>query len=241
MAEPAGLSWRLRATVAAVVRTGGGETEVARQLGDLCAEAAGADGVSMSVMIDTRRRETLYASDAVATTIENVQFTLGEGPCFETFQTGRPVLVPDLAATRADAWPVFASAISTEPVRAIFAFPIAVGVIRVGALDLYRRTPGPLEAEELAAVLHVADAAAVMLLDLQAAGSDGKTPPDWADGARLGRHPEVHQATGMLAVAHGITAGQAFTRLRAAAFAAGRLIDDLARDVAGRRIPPGDL
>jgi hypothetical protein len=65
-------------------------------------------------------------------------------------------------------------------ISAIFAFPLQVGAIRLGILDLYRATPGNLAAEQLANALAYADAAVVILLRLQ-----GKMTPGH------GLHPQV--------------------------------------------------
>jgi hypothetical protein len=90
------------------------------------------DGASVSLMTTTDDRQVVYASDAVIEHVEALQFSLGEGPCFEAFQTRRPVLVPDLATAAAPAWPLFAAELAGHPVRAIFAFPLQFGAIRIG-------------------------------------------------------------------------------------------------------------
>src|SRR5450755_3611990 len=46
--------------------------------------------------------------------------------------------------TAAVRWPVFAPAAATVGVAATFAFPVQVGGIRLGVLDLYRDTTGGL-------------------------------------------------------------------------------------------------
>ncbi len=113
----------------------------------------------------------LYASDAVVERIEALQFSLGGGQCFEAFNTGRPVVVPDLAAASGAAWPVFASHTVDEPIGAIFAFPLHRGAARVGAIDMYRRSPGWLSLGELATALQVADIATTALLGLRVIGT----------------------------------------------------------------------
>ncbi len=55
------------------------------------------------------------------------------------------------------------------------------------------------------------------------------------DDAALLHRAEVHQATGMITEQAGVSAAEALARLRAAAFAAERPIEDLALDVLARR------
>jgi AmiR/NasT family two-component response regulator len=62
----------------------------------------------------------------------------------------------------------------------------------------------------------------------------------WLEGLPSDR-AEVHQATGMLIACHRIPANQALARLRAQAYATGRLVDDLARDLIAGRLPPSQL
>ena len=100
------------------------------------------DGASVSVTTATHYRETLYVTDETIAVVESLQFTLGEGPCVEAFVHRRPVLIADLAADAATAWPIFAVEISAHPVGAIFAFPLQTGAITIGAMDLYRHQPG---------------------------------------------------------------------------------------------------
>lgn len=190
----------------------------------------------MSVISGTRHPETLFASDEVMARVESVQFTLGEGPCFEAFTTRRPVLVPDLRRALAERWPTFASEIADQPIGAIFAFPIQSGSITIGAMDMYRRDAGLLTTAELATAL--------------AGGGRGRDGPGRRVLRRAGhRHrprqartgtpgrAEVHQATGMLISRLGVSAEQVLARLRGYAFAAGRPIEDVSSDIVTHRLP----
>jgi GAF domain-containing protein len=203
-----------------------------------CVDVLPVDGASISVMSGPRERETLYASDEFAAQIENVQFSLGEGPCFEAFSTRRPVLVPDLPQASAGEWPVFATAIAELPIGAIFAFPLQAGAIGIGAVDLYRRQPGWLSGDELAVALEVVDLVTAVLLGLLL-GEAGD-----ADGFRGVLSPgreQVHQATGMLIAALGVSAEEALARLRGYAFVTGRALDDVAKDMVNRKLSPLEL
>jgi hypothetical protein len=119
----------------------------------------------------------------------------------------------------------------------MFVFPLNVGASRIGVLDCYRDTPGTLDQQELTGALRAADAAVWTLLDTMAphASPNGAPEVDVVDGSSLAR-AEVHQATGMLIAQGDLTAAAALARLRAAAFAAGRTITDIADDVLARRL-----
>ena len=206
---------------------------LAEQICRACVAGLDVDGAAISVLTASTLRETLWASDATAELLEDLQFSLGEGPCIEAATTGRPVLVPDLSDTaRTSRWPIYAAAVVEQAgVGAVFALPLQWGAITVGVLDLYRRAPGSLSPEQSRDALSAADAAALMLLGLRTdPGDDLAWDRSWSNRA------EIHQATGMVVAQLGISATDAFARLRAHAFAEQRLLGDVARDVVARRL-----
>jgi ANTAR domain/GAF domain len=195
----------------------------------ICASTLPVSGVGMALMTDSGPAGTVAASDGAALQLEELQFTLGEGPCVDASQTGRPVLEPNLEQTARRRWPAFAAGALGVGVRAIFAFPLRVGAIRVGVLDLYRDSVGTLSAADSAEALAFADAATMLILYLQARQTPDGLPLDSVPV--LDDRAEVHQATGVLAVQAGVTLGEAFVLLRARAYAEQRPVGDLARDV----------
>lgn len=222
----------------AALRDGESELDTLARVIRACVDVLPVDGASISVMSGPRERETLYASDEIATKIEDVQFSLGEGPCFEAFATRRPVLVPDLSQASILEWPVFAASITALPIGAIFAFPLQAGAIGIGALDLYRRRPGWLSGDELTIALEVIDVVTAVLLGVLLGEVDDT---DGLRGVLSPGHEQVHQATGMLLAALGISAEEALSRLRGYAFAMGRSLDEVAKDIVNRKLSPLEL
>jgi GAF domain len=197
---------------------------------------------AVTVMAGVDRQEPIWASDGVASHLDEMQFRLGEGPCVEAFTERRPVLVPDLAALGDHRWPMFAGAARRTSVQALFVLPLQAGAIVIGVLDLYRDAPGMLAPDELAAALRTADALLWALLGLRDApaygtpGDSGEVDPHgWLSGSPL-NHTAVYQATGMIMVQSTLSPEAALSRLRAAAFVQGRAIDAVARDVVARRL-----
>ena len=128
----------------------------------LCVAAAaglGVTGVGMALMSGKGHEGLVGATDGAARAMEELQFTLGEGPCMDASGGGRSVFQPDLARTAPARWPGFGPAVLEAGIAAIFAFPLQVGGIRLGVLDLYRDTPGVLDDAEVTAALAYADAA----------------------------------------------------------------------------------
>jgi len=211
-----------------------------RRICELCTRLLQISGAGIALLSDAGHRAVVCATDEGSTRIEELQFTLGEGPCVDAVRTGAPVLVPDLGEPDdldVDRWPGFMEGAGAAGVRAVFAFPLRIGAINVGALDLYRNRPGALTAAQLSGALMAADAGALALLDLDA-GTEGAFRDDVDSGASY--LLQVHQATGMVQVQLDVPTEQAFLILRAHAFATGRPVLEVAVDVVQRRLrfPP---
>lgn len=201
-----------------------------------CAELFDVDGAALSLLLSDVTAGTFAASSRQSRDVDALQFSTGEGPCLDSVASGRPVLVEDLR--QADRrWPLFVEGALAQGVSAVFALPVVVGASTVGALDLFRSTPGPLSEHGLWGARRAAELARLPVLDLigrvesdVAGGGDGSTQLRSLDRA------EVHQATGMLMVQLGVDASSAVARLRAHAITEGRTMSDVAWDVIGRRL-----
>lgn len=202
-----------------------------------CVAALPVDGVGLSLMGGNylAGRALLGASDSTGARLEELQFDLGEGPCASAFADGQPVLVPDFGDRDAKGrWPMFVHEAETTRARALFAFPLQLGAIRIGAMDCYRTQPGPLH--EVTEALVVAEAVTLALLHAQAQeGVRGL-----ADMA-VGHHAAVHQATGMVSAQLEISIEEAFVRLRAYAYRHDRSLDEVGADVVARKLRFSDI
>ena len=209
-------------------------------LAHVCAAAVagvGVDGAGVTVAASPTARETVYATDGIAAELEELQLTLGEGPCMDAFTDGGPALAVDLrAAEYFGRWPAFTPAAIGSGARAVFALPLQVGTIRLGVLDLYRSRPGGLSPHELADALALADTAGMLLLDAAAGTGTDTAELAWQSHDPTAQEAVVHQATGMILVQLGVSADAAFARLRAYAYAHDRPLGDVARDVVARRL-----
>lgn len=210
--------------------------ERSRHICELCTRLLGVSGAGISMVTTTGNRGVVCATDEVSARIEDLQFTLGEGVCVEAVTGGAPVMVSDLhqpddLAVRR--WPAFMEGVTAAGVRAVFALPLRIGAVSVGALDLYRDRPGRLTTGQLSAALAAADAAAVALLQLStgAASSFADNTDD-----RAAYQMQVHQASGMVKIQAGVTIDEAFLLLRAHAFATGRSVGEVAKDIVERRL-----
>jgi hypothetical protein len=191
-------------------------------------------GCALVLMAGAESAGMLAGAGRHASTVTGLQMDLGEGPCLQAYASGVPVLLPDLAAETANRWPAFAAAALAAGVHAEFSLPLTAGRGGIGTLDLCRDRPGMLSDEHLADALVAADIARDAVLFQQYAPG-GRNLAELLDTGETDRIV-VHQATGMIAAQLNETTSNALARLRAAAFASGRPMYDIAQDVVERRV-----
>jgi GAF domain-containing protein len=213
--------------------------EAADRLCEACVVLLDIDAAAISLIFDGASSGTLGSSGEPARMYDELQFTLGEGPCLESVALKMPVLVADLADPDDTRWPIYGPAMLSHRIRGVFAVPVLVAGEHVGALDLFRAQPGRLRGDHLVGAIAAAELAGIPLLDLmhndlQAAVNDPESNA-WAELHALSR-AEVSQATGMLVAQLDVEPAEALVRLRAHAYATGRSATDVARDIVDRRL-----
>ena len=218
-----------------------GELET-QPLCEVCAESTGVTGAGIMLMSGEVPRGSVCTTDSVSALIEQLQYELGEGPCLDAYHQDRPVLEPDLDDPASTRWPAFTGPAVDAGARAVFGFPLQVGAVRLGALNLYRDATGPLTDDQHTDALLMAGIVAQALMLLQAGAQAGTIATELEANADF--QYVVHQASGMVAAQLEVSVGHALIRLRAHAFASDRSLTDVARDVVDRRLrfdgPCGD-
>jgi hypothetical protein len=226
---------QVTAILSGIADGGGSDVSLPARLCAQCLSVLPVSGVALALMSSEGPSGVLLAAtDERAEQLEELQFSLGEGPCVEASRSGSPALHPDLAAAGPESWPRFGAAALAVGARAVFDFPLQVNTIRIGILDLYRDTPGHLSILELADAMAFAEAATIVILHLQDhPGPDGA--PSGLTGP-IDSRAEVHQATGMITIQLGVTLTEALLRLRAHAYTAGQTLSASAADVVSHRL-----
>ena len=124
------------------------------------------DAAGVSLISATTHPQFIAGSDESAVRYEHLQTALGEGPCLAAYETDGSISIPDLALD--DRFPRFAERALAEGLVAVFTFPLRNDDRSLGALDLYRRSAGALDARDMAAASTLADVATAYLLNAQA-------------------------------------------------------------------------
>lgn len=205
--------------------------------GSLCAIAAEftrLDGAHIVLRHDTQPLTAYCASDEWVSSLVDLEITLGEGPATDACASSDSVLVSNLARESSGRWVSYPALAEASRVAAAFSFPVQVGAIRLGALTLFRRTPGSLSPDQESDAYLAAAVVARAILNTQAGAAD-QTLLDVGDETS---HFDfvIHQAAGMVAVQGSFGVSDALVALRAHAFATGVGLSELSSRVVDRRL-----
>jgi len=192
---------------------------VSARLQQLCRAAViglGLEGAVVHVMTESGASGIGASSSPRATSLAELVVSVGEGPAVDAFSSRRPVLVPDLMASAAR-WPGYVEA--GAGLGAVWSWPLHLGAVVVGVLDLYDGRARSLTEPELGLAVHLSRLALDLLLD-----GRGELVGGLAGGLAVGlaaveHHAEVHQAQGMVMVDLGVDLAEALVLMRAHAFA----------------------
>ncbi|MEE4544075.1 GAF and ANTAR domain-containing protein [Streptomyces sp. V4-01] len=207
--------------------------EVPRRLCEVLSGGLPVDAVTMSLLTDTPSRQLLCASNEMATAIEEVQFTMAEGPCITAASEGEPVHLTDWAAG-SRRWPLFAPALRERcpDIEAVHAFPLWLGDYVLGALDMACRTPGGMPQAAIEQAIEASHAVAQALIPAQRLLSAEDPAPPWEPADAVRAHwSDTHRAIGVVMHRRKISSETALALMRARAFATGRNLREITTDI----------
>lgn len=201
-----------------------------------------AGGVTLSLLTDTPARQLLAASNAVALRLEEIQFTVMEGPCIDAAATDEPVVVEGLPE-RTTPWVLFGAAMGEQlpQVAAVHAFPLRFGDYVLGSMDvLTLREADPPPTITVPTGLRVADAVSAALAPSYARLLSAGEPPSWAPEDTVRTHWfDTHRAVGVLAARLDVSTEDAWALMRADAFRSGRTLVEATDAILNGHRPPG--
>lgn len=225
----------------AYANTGGGDLAgpelLPVRLAKACTRVLPVAGAGISMFGTSGLRIPVGASGDRAAIAERLQFTAGEGPCLDAHALSRSVLATE--SLMAQRWPEFYSGlVARTPFRAITAIPLPLGLKGAGTVDLLFNSSADM------AELDIVDADAVLgevdrilrtesVVEFSLLGPG----PAWLSSPSAGSRNTVFVALGFLNIALEVSTQDALALLRARAYAAGRTVDDIARDIVDRRMP----
>lgn len=146
---------------------------------------------------------TAASSDPIAALIDELESTLGEGPCLDAVLSEQPQIDDDL--TQASPWPALAAqTLARTPVRGAIGFRLLTDGRKSGALNLFSDQAGAFIAQSIDEASVLASFASVAVMTLSAR--------DQAHNLRLAldSNREIGKAIGLLMAAHKVTEQRAF-------------------------------
>ncbi|MGW2342035.1 GAF and ANTAR domain-containing protein [Streptomyces sp. NPDC001661] len=190
------------------------------------AEACGSDSAAIA-LVDTERNQIATASsDEPSRAAQELEYVLGEGPVRDAVH-GRCAVVAS-GTVLADRWPGYGPAAEGLGIGHVVAVPLQSAGGCIGALAAFDARADIASAKT---VIQVADSLTRNVF----LGADAV--PGLFGG--IDYRAEVHQAAGMVAVQAGCRVTDALELVKVRAFADGRPIGDIARDIVQGRLRLG--
>src|SRR3954467_9774209 len=158
--------------ILAELSAGGRERSSAR-LCEVSTDIIRMSGAGIMLLSGDVPQGSVCTTNDVSALIEELQYTLGEGPCIDAHRLRVAVIEPDLADPLTQRWAEFSRSAVEAGVRAVFGFPMSIGDVHIGALNLYRDQPGPLTDDQHADAVVMAGVAARSIIGMQAEAGPG--------------------------------------------------------------------
>jgi transcriptional regulator with GAF, ATPase, and Fis domain len=167
----------------------------------------------------------MAASNERVELLELFQIQNEEGPCYDSFRTGKVVVSAEPNAL----WPRFGVESTRAGYLAVCAVPLRLRDSVLGCLNLFMEVPVALSTAEVALAQALADVASIAIvqdqLTRQAAIREGQL--QHALTSRIA----IEQAKGMISERSGLTMEHAFDRLRSYARATNRGLTEVAESM----------
>ncbi len=194
-------------------------------LADRSVELLDADAAGIMLGDQRGGLHPVASSVEEARLIELFEHQNNEGPCLDCFRTGEPVALADLASMRAS-WPAFTTRLEQLGFHAAQAIPMRLRNDVIGALNLFRTSPGVLSESDARLAQALADVATVGLLQERAVTARDTLAEQLQTA--LNSRIVLEQAKGMIAERTGLQMSEAFQLLRDYARKHGEKLSDVA-------------
>jgi GAF domain-containing protein len=200
-------------------------------LTERCVELLEVDAVGILLADQRGALNLVAASTEQARLLELFQLQDEEGPCLECFHTGQPVECADLDQ-EPQRWRRFTLAAREQGFSAVHAVPMRLREQVVGALNLFRTSPGVIPADAVELAQSFANVATISVLQFRALRHSEMVTEQLQNA--LNSRVVIEQAKGVLAERLQIDVADAFSLMRNHARNSGQLLSDVAEQVIAR-------
>jgi transcriptional regulator with GAF, ATPase, and Fis domain len=205
---------------------------------DRCVALLDVDAAGLLLTDQHGQLKLMASSSEQVRLLELFQLQNDQGPCLDAFAAGARVSHAELS-TAADRWPRFAAAAADAGFAAVDALPMRLRSDVIGALNLFRTSPGALSDTALRAAQALVDVATIGLLQERSIRHQEILTEQLQ--AALHSRVIIEQAKGLVAERLGIDMDGAFAALRGHARSRNLKLSDVARAVIEGRTGTHDL
>lgn len=169
----------------------------------------GADGAGLT-LLEPNHADVIVKSTDFVREIDDIQYSIGQGPCISAAQTGTTMRSGSLGGDQR--WPRFGPRAGRLGVHSVLSLPLVTPGGVVGAMNVYAHAKDAFDdrAEQLGELFAVP--AAISVLNAQILAQSERLTTQLQ--AALTSRPLIDQAIGILRSRSGDTAAEAFARLQ---------------------------
>jgi len=203
-----------------------------------CVEAIDVDAAGVMLALPGGELQFVAASSESMRLLELFQIQANEGPCVDCYSGG--VATVDEALTEPhERWPRFAPRALARGFQSVHCLPMRLRGRTIGALNLFRSSPGAMDDNDVIMAQGFADVATIAILQHRAT-LNARMLNDQLSSA-LNSRIIIEQAKGKVSQATGCDMDQAFARLRAHARNHNLRLTDVAAQVVEETLGIDDL
>jgi GAF domain-containing protein len=204
--------------------------EFLQTLTERCVELLEVDAAGLLLVGADGALRLVAASTEQARMVELLQLQHDEGPCPDSFRTGRAVIVSDIGSPEAAArWPRFAAAAAELGLAGVHSLPMRLRDQVIGTLNLFTSTAGSLDPAVARAARALVDVATIGILQERAIRERELVAGQLQTA--LNSRVVIEQAKGILAERLQTSPDEAFLLLRRYARNHNHALTELAGDV----------
>ena len=200
----------------------------------------GADGAGLTLMEDSRA-DTIVATADFVRQVDDIQYTMGEGPCISAARESRTFSSGSLGGEQR--WPRFGPRVARLGVHSVLSLPLVTPDGVFGAMNVYAHAKGAFDDHSINVGELFSVPAAIAVQNAQVLAQAKRLATNLQ--AALTSRAVIDQAMGIVMSRTGCTASEAFDRLKARSQAehvkvsavAQSVVDAAVRRARSRRAP----
>jgi GAF domain-containing protein len=169
----------------------------------------GADGAGLT-LLEQDRPDTIVATAPFVSEIDDIQYSLGQGPCIQAAADGRPVLSGSLGGDAR--WPRFGGRVARMGVHSVVSLPLVAPDGVVGAMNVYAHAKDTFDERAAQLGMIFATPAAVAVQNAHVLAQTRRLADQLQNALEV--RGVVDRSVGILMSRTGGTEAEAMTRLR---------------------------